>query len=179
MSGTIKQELEIFYRMSGVFVQMLMYDAEKQESTIRADVNFMENYKALQDMKEFEQLIMNQDYTLVSKQDVMQAAARKMEKEKEDQQVKQQNHQLVNEVMELKKQLTLKDHEINEKSAAASKTDDQPVKLQRQLTETQNELDKKINQTAAVQNMKKMLQEKNQLIKELREQIAKYEQDQQ
>ena len=29
MSGTIKQELEIFYRMSGVFIQMLMYDAEK------------------------------------------------------------------------------------------------------------------------------------------------------
>ena len=81
--------------------------------------------------------------------------------------------------MELKKQLTLKDHEINEKSAAASKADEQPVVLQRQLTETQQELDKKINQTAAVQNMKKMLQEKNQLIKELREQIAKYEQDQQ
>ena len=59
MTTTIKEELEIFYRMSGVFVQMLMYDAEKQNSTIRADVNFMENYKALQDMKEFENLIMN------------------------------------------------------------------------------------------------------------------------
>ena len=29
MTTTIKEELEIFYRMSGVFVQMLMYDAEK------------------------------------------------------------------------------------------------------------------------------------------------------
>ena len=28
MTTTIKQELEIFYHMSGVFVQMLMYDAE-------------------------------------------------------------------------------------------------------------------------------------------------------
>ena len=47
MTQTIKDELEIFYRMSGVFIQMLMYDSEKQNSTIKADVNYMENYKAL------------------------------------------------------------------------------------------------------------------------------------
>ena len=37
---------------------MLMFDAEKQNSTIRGDVQFMENYKALQDMKDFEELVM-------------------------------------------------------------------------------------------------------------------------
>jgi len=47
MRETFKDELEVFYRQSGVFIQMLMYDAEKQSSSIRADVNFMENYKAL------------------------------------------------------------------------------------------------------------------------------------
>ena len=47
MRTTFKDELEIFYRMSGVFIQMLMFDAEKNNSSIRADVNFMENYKAL------------------------------------------------------------------------------------------------------------------------------------
>ena len=67
MRTTFRDELEIFYRMSGVFIQMLMYDAEKQNSMIRADVNFMENYKALQDMKDFEELVMNQDFTLVKK----------------------------------------------------------------------------------------------------------------
>ena len=45
--------------MSGVFIQNVMFDAEKQNSTIRADVNFMENYKALSDMKDFEELVMN------------------------------------------------------------------------------------------------------------------------
>ena len=64
MRTTFKDELEVFYRMSGVFIQMLMYDAEKQNSMIRADVNFMENYKALQDMREFEELIMNADFSL-------------------------------------------------------------------------------------------------------------------
>ena len=67
MRATFRSELEIFYRMSGVFIQMLMYDAEKQSSTIRGEVSFMENYKALQDMKEFEELVMNSDFTLQRK----------------------------------------------------------------------------------------------------------------
>ena len=53
---TVRQELEMFYRMSGVFVQMLMHDAEQQNSTLRADVNYMENYKALEEIKDFEAL---------------------------------------------------------------------------------------------------------------------------
>lgn len=56
MRDTFKSELEIFYRMSGVMIQMIMYDAEKQNSTIKADVGYMENYKALQEMKDFEKL---------------------------------------------------------------------------------------------------------------------------
>ena len=59
MRTTFRDELEMFYRMSGIFIQMLMYDAEKQNSKIRADVNYMENYKALQDVKAFEDLVMN------------------------------------------------------------------------------------------------------------------------
>ncbi len=54
METTVRQELEMFYRMSGIFIQMLLHDAEQQNSTLRADVNFMENYKALEDIKEFE-----------------------------------------------------------------------------------------------------------------------------
>jgi len=65
--NTFKVELEIFYRMSGVMIQMIMHDAEKQNSTIKVDVNFMENYKALQEMKEFEKLIVAEDFTLTKK----------------------------------------------------------------------------------------------------------------
>ena len=35
---------------------MLMHEAESQNSTLRADVNYMENYKALEDIKDFENL---------------------------------------------------------------------------------------------------------------------------
>jgi hypothetical protein len=47
MRSTFKAELEVFYRMSGVMIQMIMFDAEKQNSIIKADVGYMENYKAL------------------------------------------------------------------------------------------------------------------------------------
>jgi hypothetical protein len=42
--------------MSGVFIQMLMFEAEQQNTTLRADVNYMENYKALEEIKTFETL---------------------------------------------------------------------------------------------------------------------------
>lgn len=56
MENTVRQELETFYRMSGVFIQMLMFEAEQQNTTLRADVNYMENYKALEEIKDFENL---------------------------------------------------------------------------------------------------------------------------
>lgn len=67
MRTTFKSELEIFYRMSGVMMQMIMFEAEKQNSTIRADVNYMENYKALQEMKDFENIVKEQDFSLSKK----------------------------------------------------------------------------------------------------------------
>ena len=56
MESTVRQELETFYRMSGVFIQMLLFEAEQPSATLRADVNYMENYRALEDIKDFEKL---------------------------------------------------------------------------------------------------------------------------
>jgi hypothetical protein len=69
MESTVRQELETFYRMSGVFIQMLMYEAEQQNTTLRADVNYMENYKALEEIKNFEtlQLTGGVDFNLTRK----------------------------------------------------------------------------------------------------------------
>lgn len=64
MRATFTEELEIFYRMSGVFVQVLMFDAERQKVNVNGDVHFMENYKALQDLKEFESLMLTDHSTL-------------------------------------------------------------------------------------------------------------------
>lgn len=34
---------------------------------MRADVGYMENYKALQEMKDFESLVLNEDFSLTKK----------------------------------------------------------------------------------------------------------------
>lgn len=59
----------MFYRMAGVFIQMLMFEAEQQSTTLRADVNYMENYKALEDIKDFEKLAQTgaTDFSLTGK----------------------------------------------------------------------------------------------------------------
>lgn len=54
MEETVNNELQMFYRMSGVMVQMLMFEAESKNVTLEADVGYMENYKALEEMKDFE-----------------------------------------------------------------------------------------------------------------------------
>ena len=57
LEETVKSELQMFYRMSGVMVQMLMFEAENQNITFQnVEVNSMENYKALEEMKEYQQI---------------------------------------------------------------------------------------------------------------------------
>ena len=54
MNRTVKDELERITKMAGVFVQTLMSNAEGQGAKLEADVNFIENYKALEEIKQFE-----------------------------------------------------------------------------------------------------------------------------
>ncbi len=46
---------------------MLMYDAEEQNSLLKAEVNHMENYKALEEIKDFESLQQTQQFALTKK----------------------------------------------------------------------------------------------------------------
>ena len=185
MRQTFRDELEVFYRMSGVFIQMLMYDAEKSSSVIKADVNFMENYKALQDMKAFEDLVMNQDFTLTKKATIKAQLPAPVKIERvvvQDESVVQDNKALQRQVTELQDRLSQIDT-TNPAAAAASTAPPQASSesnadtevLKQELAETKAQLDMKVNQTPAVQNMKKMLQEKNATIAELREKLAAYE----
>ena len=56
MKETVNDELQISYRMSGVMIQMLLFEAEKSNLALSADVGYMENYQALENMKDFENL---------------------------------------------------------------------------------------------------------------------------
>ena len=65
MEEAVSGELTVFYRMSGVMIQMLMFDAEQKNATLQADVAYMENYKALEQMKDFEATPIPADHTLI------------------------------------------------------------------------------------------------------------------
>ena len=48
LGETINSELQIFYHMCGVMVQMMIFDVEQQNILFKGiDVPYMENYKAL------------------------------------------------------------------------------------------------------------------------------------
>ena len=60
LEQTVKDEFGLFYRMSSVMVQMLLFDAEQKNVTLKAEVTSMENFKSLEAMKDFEQLTAQQ-----------------------------------------------------------------------------------------------------------------------
>lgn len=177
MRMTFRDELEIFYRMSGIFIQMLMHDAEKQNSMIRADVNFMENYKALTEMKDFEELVMQQDFTLVKKATMkatlptLSAPVKVETVVVADEKTVEENRGLLRQVTQLKQQI----EETN--LGSATEATERAEKMESELAETKQQLEMKVQQTPAVQNMKKMLQEKNAIIAELRAQLAAKEEE--
>lgn len=57
LKETVTQELQMFYRMNGVMIQMMMSEAETQNIVLKnIDVKAAENYKALENMKEYENM---------------------------------------------------------------------------------------------------------------------------
>lgn len=55
LEEVVRQELQIFYRMSGIMVQQMLFDAEQKGFLLNdVDVHLMENFKALEQIKDFE-----------------------------------------------------------------------------------------------------------------------------
>jgi len=61
---TVTQEVEAFNSMAGLFTQMLLHDAEKQNVSLIADLPYLDNYKAIEDFKAFEKSTFGMEKTL-------------------------------------------------------------------------------------------------------------------
>jgi chromosome segregation ATPase len=211
MEDTVRQELETFYRMSGVFIQMLMFEAEQQNSTLRADCNYMENYRALEEIKDFEKLAASGDQSFslqkkkgaTSKLPTLGSAMLMTQNESaEAAQLKEENIQvkrmmqamqeklagallgksmLTEKVEGETKETSGKLEELSRKLERAQEERDKAMEvsenLRKEAQNTKQELQKKVNQLTQVTNMKKMIQDKNGKIAELRERLGKYEAD--
>ncbi len=93
---------------------MLMYDAEQQNSTLKADVNYMENYKALEDIKDFERLsLTGQSFSLQKKATVtaklptLGSAMVDPNLKNENEELKQENEKVKKMVQQLQEKLAL------------------------------------------------------------------------
>jgi len=150
----------------------------------------MENYKALQDLKEFESLNLSSDFSLhkkTTKMAQLPALGTPMQvtiKEKivEDEATKQKNKQLEAELSEMKEKLAnIKVQEEKPQVDAEPKANPLTAKivesLQVKVAEMQCEMDKKLKESSAVTSMKQIIKDKNAKINELREKLAKYEGD--
>ena len=52
----VQGELENFYRMAAVFLQMVLFEAEEQAVTLNADTKLMDNIKAINEMRDLESM---------------------------------------------------------------------------------------------------------------------------
>ncbi|CDW86926.1 UNKNOWN [Stylonychia lemnae] len=144
MYSTVKQELEMFYRMSGVFIQMMMHDAEQQNSTLKADVNYMENYKALEDIKDFENLqlassgfSLQKKATITSKLPTLGTAFVDPNIANENQALKQENENFKRMIKELQAKLT---NALQSRSQASEQIDTHKEQSNYQVIELENQL---------------------------------------
>ena len=129
----------------------------------------MENYKALQDMKDFEELVMQQDFTLVKKPTI-KAQLPQLGAQVEVQKVVVKDESVVEENRRLKAELEQAKEELKAKGVAGE-GDAEKEQLKKELAELKEQFELKINQTEAVKNMKKMLQDKNAIIQDLRQKL--------
>mmetsp|Transcript_19146 Transcript_19146/g.18794 ORF Transcript_19146/g.18794 Transcript_19146/m.18794 type:complete len:183 (-) Transcript_19146:301-849(-) len=111
--STFRDELDRFYKMSGVFVQMLLHDAEKQDANINAEVSFMENYKALEEIKQFEEEKEALSLpSMVNKVSKMASKLPTLLDKDENKQLQFQNKQLMTENESLKKKIAFQEKKL-------------------------------------------------------------------
>ncbi len=123
--STFREELDRFYKMSGVFVQMLLHDAEKQDANINAEVSFMENYKALEEIKQFEEEKEALSLpSMVNKVSKMASKLPTLLDKDENKELQFQNKQLMTENESLKKKIAFQEKKLidslKEKSTLSS-----------------------------------------------------------
>ena len=198
----------MFYSMSGVFVQMLLYDAEKQNTNLKAEVAYMENYKALESIKTFEEIKAPEEGLQKKKTAGMArlptlgsstynndpAVMRQLEELKEDNvrlnerantlalelsKTKKNTEQVTEEAGSEKRKAEELERMLEQNTTMTKEERDQLMgRLSGQSEEIEklkDDLTKKINQLPQVNQMKKMLQSKNDKIQELTKKLAKYE----
>ncbi|KRX08149.1 hypothetical protein PPERSA_01694 [Pseudocohnilembus persalinus] len=181
-----EQDLAKTARMGGVYVKLLMLEAQKSDITFQANTDLIEDIRLIDIMKQIEigegfkvenleEKLKNANLHKRGSNKLQSMQSQKLQEGDQDLQKKIQ--ELENEIKSLKsgqdKQTNLFGND--EKNQLLNEIEDLKQKIHDMESEyegVKSDLDKKLNESTQVNNLKKMMQQKNKQLKELKEELA-------
>lgn len=180
-----EQEFTHQYRVNALLIKQLFQQAEQWFLRLNPNFDQLENRRLIDLIRDYEQHQLPNKKSQRTRDlydpinDTKSTILLKTEIEK----LQQLNSQLKSRLLQYEKDDDLLTHEFEEKSRLHSNkeasfhqtltTNEKRLKdIQQALALAENELEKKFNQTNTFMNMKKIIEQKNQQIRELRQQLA-------
>eukprot|EP00357_Protocruzia_adherens_P019312 CAMPEP_0114996466 /NCGR_PEP_ID=MMETSP0216-20121206/14326_1 /TAXON_ID=223996 /ORGANISM="Protocruzia adherens, Strain Boccale" /LENGTH=229 /DNA_ID=CAMNT_0002360673 /DNA_START=227 /DNA_END=916 /DNA_ORIENTATION=- len=211
VKGTCESEMTNLVRMSGVFIQMLLYQADQQDISLKAEASYIENQSAIENMGALEVLnavkFKNEVKKQPSRLPTMDRQISDASKAAEFLEMKEENKTLLEKTRKLTEQVTvllkekkevqteletlrvdfehsstLSNMEKKDTESAMQGASQDVLELRETIKQKEAEIkaveeerDKKVQSSTQFLQMKKLVREKNELIKDLRERLGKYE----
>jgi len=191
MRKVLDQEITNLVRVSGIYVQTVLTEAEKSQVNIKIDMNLIENNTAIENIKKFESKnVKDIEVTKTSKSmgaklptlsgGSEDAAKKIQELEAEVASLKQRNQDLQVDLIKLTKEKSsnVQTFSLRTEGDYAEEIHDLKTKMKEyevMIQEMKEELNKKMNDSVQFNNLKKLMQQRNEQIKTLRERLSKYE----
>jgi leucine zipper transcription factor-like protein 1 len=180
-----EQELTHQYRVNTLLIKQLFQQAEQWFLKLNPNFDQLENRRLIDLIRDYEQHELNTKKTKENKtiMDPINDTKSTILLKSEIQKLQQLNDQLKNRLSKYEKdddhinqQLEETTRLYNTKEASLNQTlsinEKRLNEIQQALLLTENELEKKFNQTNTYMNMKRIIEQKNQQIKELRQQLS-------
>jgi len=180
-----EQELTHQYRVNALLIKQLFQQAEQWFLKLNPNFDQLENRRLIDLIRDYEQHELNTKKSKENKtiMDPINDTKSTILLKSEIQKLQQLNDQLKNRLLKYEKnddyinqQLEETTRLYNTKEASLnqtlSKNEKRLNEIQQELLLTENELEKKFNQTNTYMNMKRIIEQKNQQIKELRQQLS-------
>lgn len=180
-----EQELTHQYRINALLIKQIFQQAEQWFLKLSPNFDQLENRRLIDLIRDYEEQDLKRKKMKENKDllDPINDTKSTILLKTEIQKLQQINDQLKQRLSKYEKDDELLTHQLEENARTFSskeatfsqqlKSNEERLKdIQHALSLAENELEKKFNQTNTYMNMKKMIEQKNQQIKDLRQQLA-------
>jgi leucine zipper transcription factor-like protein 1 len=176
-----EQELTHQYRVNTLLIKQLFQQAEQWFLKLNPNFDQLENRRLIDLIRDYEQHQLNTTKSKGKKDllDPINDTKSTILLKTEIQKLQQLNNQLKHRLSQYEKDDDLLNQQLEETSRketsltqTLSSNEKRLKEIQQALSLAENELEKKFNQTNTYMNMKRIIEQKNQQIRELRQQLA-------